>query len=71
MKIIKFIKFWWKYNISQLEKNEPVSCLWYLTAILIYPIIIFYILFIDGTRDFIKESRIRRKKFWEEWNAKI
>jgi len=66
MKIIKFIKFWWAYNIKRINNGDDASTLFYIASILLIPFIFGYF-WIFVTKDIVKESRDERKQFWDKW----
>lgn len=64
-KIIKFIKFWWKYNF---DKTENISPLFVIIFILLSPLYLLYLI-IEDTKQRFHEYILRRKKFFEDWRS--
>jgi len=63
MKLKKFIKYWWHYNTNSLEP----SGLFILLFILMSPLFFILIVYNELSKG-MKESKERRKQFFNEWN---
>ena len=66
MKMRKFIKFWWEYNDNSATPSSLFIFIWTL-ALPFISLIIFYL----QTKEKLKKTSIRRKKFFKEWNKII
>lgn len=62
MKPIKFIRFWWEYNIN---KKEP-SFLFTLVVIVIIPFLAIWV-FLSVTVETCNKKENEWNKFWEKW----
>jgi len=64
MRIIKFIKYWIRFNID--PENEP-SLLFTICFIISFPVIMVY-LFYRMSIPYFEERDKERKEFWNGWN---
>jgi len=62
MKAIKFIRFWWEYN---MKSDEP-SGLFTIAFILMIPVIVVWV-WLHTTNEVLEDSREKRNTFFNEW----
>ena len=64
--MIKFVKFWWRYNIERAEKDEKTSLLFDIVFFLCIPAMLLLIWYRIATNKIHKKQRAK-KEFWEKW----